>query len=93
MVKLIFYQLWMIIREEYQFIPSGIKLKSLQILGIMQQGLKGFQKKKIESYTDNGTEFKNRVFQEYYEENGIKHEVTNTYTPKENDVADVSIRQ
>ena len=38
--------------------------------------------------TDNGTEFKNRAFQEYCEENGIKHEVTNTYTPEENGVAE-----
>ena len=40
------------------------------------------------TWIDNGTEFENRAFQEYCKENGIKHEVTNTYTSEENSEAD-----
>jgi transposase InsO family protein len=42
--------------------------------------------KKIRS--DNGKEFINTNIEEYYDEVGIKHEVSATYTPQQNGVVE-----
>lgn len=38
--------------------------------------------------TDNGKEYTNRGFQQYLSSNGIRHEMTNDYTPKQNGMAE-----
>lgn len=38
--------------------------------------------------SDNGGEFDNRRFQDFFAEKGIKHELTNTYTPQQNGVVE-----
>lgn len=38
--------------------------------------------------TDNGSEFLNRHFQKFCSDTGVKHELTNTYTPEQNGVAE-----
>ena len=38
--------------------------------------------------SDNGVEFTSNLFQQYYEENGIKRQFSTTRTPKKNGVAE-----
>lgn len=38
--------------------------------------------------TDNGTEYTNRAFQSLLKRSGIKHKLTNTYTPEQNGLAE-----
>jgi transposase InsO family protein len=38
--------------------------------------------------SDNGTEFKNSQIKGFLEEEGIKHEFSSPYTPKQNDVVE-----
>jgi transposase InsO family protein len=46
--------------------------------------------KKIRS--DNGTEFKNSQVEGFLEEEGIKHEFSSPYTPRQNDVVEIKNR-
>jgi transposase InsO family protein len=36
--------------------------------------------------SDNGTKFKNTQVEEFFDEEGIKHEFLTPYTPQQNDV-------
>src|SRR5438128_494813 len=50
------------------------------------QNLFGYTIVKIRS--DNGSEFKNSHIDDYCDEDGIKHELSSTYTPQQNDVVE-----
>jgi transposase InsO family protein len=47
-----------------------------------------FELKVKEIRSDNGSEFKNLQFEEYLEEEGIKHEFSTPYTPQQNGVVE-----
>jgi transposase InsO family protein len=42
----------------------------------------------IKKISDNGTELKNTIFEEFLDEEGIKHEFSTPYTPQQNGVVE-----
>src|SRR5437762_12558549 len=42
----------------------------------------------VKIQSDNGSEFKNSHIDDYCDEHGIKHELSSTYTPKQNGVVE-----
>ncbi|KAG8491339.1 hypothetical protein CXB51_014517 [Gossypium anomalum] len=78
--------------------PSGSRLISMDQLtkedmvenfinsGEKEERLKGCKLKTLR--TDNGIEYTSAQFQAFYDEVGIKHQLTNTYTPQRNGVSE-----